>query len=112
MKHLFFQSPVRTEQEGFPLADDQKETLEALLAEACRLDDSPLACRIADQILTEADWKQVRVMVEAVPGKEQCERIHLNFPIKGCVGQMELYSWRDDSNDLRMGIGTTDCTEF
>lgn len=112
MKQLFFAIPALTASLGVTLNPAQTDDLKELLEEACKLDDSPLACRIAIQLHSEADWEDVRVLLEDEETEESFERLHVNFPIKNCIGQMELYTWKNDDNHFCIGLGTSDCSDF
>ncbi len=115
MKPLFFGSPDLTDQQGIALNEPQTASLQRLLEEVCKLDHSPLACRIALQLKTEAVWHDVRVRLEDEVAEESghsMKRLHVIFPLQECIGQMELYTWQNDQSQFCIGLGTSDCTDF
>ncbi len=112
MRNLFFSDSDDTNRNGKLLRPEQLPILKALMEAVCRQEANELACRIGSQLLRQTDWEQVMVLLET-PGEDAgVVRLHINLPNKGPIAQMEIYTWRDEDEAIKVGVGSTESDEF
>jgi hypothetical protein len=112
MKNLFFSNTDDTDKNGIVLKPEQLPPLKALMEAICRQEASELACRIGASLLKQTDWAHAKVLLETSGQDADVVRLHINLPNKGPIAQMEIYTWRDEDELIRIGVGSTEIEEF
>lgn len=112
MKGIFFRDSENTSNNGVVLKAEHVQTLRRLIEAVHSLEKDDLACRISTHILERTDWENVMVLLETPGDDKDVIRLHINLPNKGPIAQMEIYTWRDEDEEIRIGVGSAETEEF